>query len=126
MPECTGTIYTEKRDAKGRLKRHPITIMPQVSLIQSLRRLVHRKGFRKLIRDNHNTPTDQNDDDEFVMRDMYDGSIWHKFKTKIKREVGNYGTVRDTPIGDGGGQNLTENCFGLHLVINIDWYVHLI
>ena len=96
--------------------------MPQVSLIQNLRCMVHRKGFRKLIRDSRNTPVNQNDDDDFVMRDMYDGTIWHKLKTRITREVGNYGTVRDMPIADGVEQNLTDNRFGLHLVINIDWY----
>ena len=123
-PGCQETIYTEKRDSKGSLKRHPITIMPQVSLIQNLRRMVRRKGFRKLIRDNRNTPTNQNDDDNFVMKDMYDGTLWHDLKTKIKREVGNFGTVRDMPIGEDGVEHrLTETRFGLHLVINIDWYV---
>lgn len=83
------------------------------------------KGFWKLICDCCNTPVNQNDNDDFVMQDMYDGTIWHKLKTGITQEVGNYGTVCDTSIVDGAEQNLTDNCFGLHLVINIDWYVHV-
>jgi len=96
--------------------------MPQVSLIQNLRRMIHCKGFRKLIHDSPNTLVNQNNDNDFVMWDMYDGTIWHKLKTRITREVGNYRTVCDMLIADGMEQNLTDNRFGLHLVINIDWY----
>jgi hypothetical protein len=120
-PDCNGLIYDVKEDAKGRPKRHPVMILPQTSLIQSLRRMVRRKGFRKLVRDSRNTPMNQNDDDNFVMTDMHDGTIWHDLKTGIKREIGNYGTVRDVPIGAGTERKLTDFRFGLHLNINIDW-----
>ena len=122
VPECDGNIYMEKRDKKGRIKRHPVKIILHVSLIQSLRRMLRRKGFRKLIRDSRNVLTHQNDNEEFVMRDMHDGTLWHDLRTGIKREVGNHGTVRDVPI-EGREKRLTDSRLGLHLVINLDWCV---
>ncbi|KAJ2926230.1 hypothetical protein H1R20_g10867, partial [Candolleomyces eurysporus] len=67
---CTGEIYTVGESGK----RRPCKIIPQVSLIQSLRRMLLRKGFREKIRDSRNTPVGQNDDPNFVMKDMYDGA----------------------------------------------------
>lgn len=122
VPQCDGTIYTEKRDQKGCLKRYAVMVLPHVSIIQSLRRMLRRKGFRKLIRDSRNTPPNQNDDEEFLMQDMHDGQIWHDLRTGIKREVGNHGTVRDTPVEPGQERKLTDTRLGLHLVINLDWY----
>ncbi|KAK0433882.1 hypothetical protein EV421DRAFT_1370191 [Armillaria borealis] len=122
-PGCVGTLYTESKDAKGRSKRRAVKILPQVSLLQSLRRMVRRKGFRKLVRDSRGAPRNANDDDDFVMKDMYDGSLWHDMSVGIKREVGNYGTVRDTPVAVGSdAERLTDKRFGLHLNGNLDWF----
>ncbi|KAK0451882.1 hypothetical protein EV421DRAFT_1069880 [Armillaria borealis] len=76
-PGCVGTLYTESKDAKGRSKRRAVKILPQVSLLQSLRRMVRRKGFRKLVRDSRGAARNM-DDDDFVMKDMHDGSLWHE------------------------------------------------
>ncbi|THV04206.1 hypothetical protein K435DRAFT_649850 [Dendrothele bispora CBS 962.96] len=121
-PDCSGRVYTEKRDANGQVKRHLIKIIPQVSLIQSLRRMVRRKGFRKLIRDSRNTTADENEDEDFLMEDMYHGKIWHELKTSVQREVGEFGAVRDASFDNRSEQKLTEKRFGLHLVVNLDWF----
>jgi hypothetical protein len=120
---CDGILYTEKRDSKNVLKRHPVKIIPNVSVIQSLRRMMRRKGFRKLIQSHDAHQIGQNDDDSFLMRDMSHGSMWSDLKTRIKREVGNFGTVRDIPAAEGSERRLTDNRIGLHLVINLDWCV---
>ena len=120
-PGCAGLIYETKIDAKGRPKRHAPLISPQVSLIQSLRRMLRRKGFRKLIRDSRNTPLNQNENDDFIMTDIHDANLWHQLRTGIKREIGNYGTVRDVPVGENSERKLTDWRFGLHLIVNIDW-----
>ena len=57
------------------------------------------------------------------MNDMSDGTMWTNLMTGIKREVGNFGTVRDMLVDEGTEQKLTDNRIGLHLVINLDWYV---
>ncbi|KAF8968598.1 hypothetical protein BDZ97DRAFT_1916032 [Flammula alnicola] len=120
IPSCDGVIYEETTDSKNRVKRRAIKIIPQVSLLQSVRRMVRRKGFRRIVRDSRNTPSDQNSDPNFVMKDMYDGNIWHDLKTGIKREVGNLGTVRDVSIAPGSEKKLTDYRFGLHMNINLD------
>ena len=86
--DCPGVIYEETRNAENKLLREPKTISPQVSLIHSLRRIVHRKGFRKLVRDSRHSPQSQNDDPDFIMKDMHDAAMWHSLKTGIKREKG--------------------------------------
>jgi hypothetical protein len=120
-PECNGLIYEVKADTKGQPKCHPVMILPQTSLIQSLCHMVRRKGFRKLVRDSRNTPANQNDDDNFIMTDMHDGTIWHDLRTGIKHEIGNYGKVHDVLVGEGTERKLTDFYFRLHLNINIDW-----
>ncbi|KAK0237556.1 hypothetical protein EDD85DRAFT_830698 [Armillaria nabsnona] len=114
--------YTESKDAKGRSKRRAVKILPQVSLLQSLHRMVQRKGFQRLVRDSRGVPRNANNDDDFVMKDMHDGSLWHDISVGIKREVGNYGTVRDTPATVGPAERLTDKWFGLHLNGNLDWF----
>jgi hypothetical protein len=122
-PACNGMVYTVTTDDKGRLKRRAIKIIPHISLIDSLCRIARCKGFRKLVRDSRQTPAMPNDDEEFVMMDMHDAAIWHDLKTGIKREVGNYGHVRDLPVGLDTERKLTDFRFGLHLVVNLDWYI---
>ncbi|KAE9404137.1 hypothetical protein BT96DRAFT_955712 [Gymnopus androsaceus JB14] len=119
---CPGQIYEENENTQGQLKRRAIKILPQVSLIESLRQMVRRKGFRKLIRDSRNSPEHQNNNTSFMMTDMSDGSIWHELKTGIKREQGNLGHVRDVPRSEGSEKKLTDHRFGLHLTVNLDWF----
>ncbi|KAJ3512148.1 hypothetical protein NMY22_g15420 [Coprinellus aureogranulatus] len=102
VPNCDGEIY-------------------EVQLIPALRRMMRRKGFAHRLRDSRNTPMNQNDDPNFKMTDMHDGEIWHDLKTNIRREVGDQGTVRDVEC-EGGAKRLTENRYGLHITINIDWF----
>ncbi|THU83343.1 hypothetical protein K435DRAFT_971601 [Dendrothele bispora CBS 962.96] len=122
VPGCTGIIYTEKREANGSQKRHAIKIIPHVSLIQSLRHIVRRKGFRRLIRDSREDNANRNNDEDFLMTDMHDGNLWYGLKTGIQREVSEFGTVRDSPLTPESERKLNEHRFGLHLVVNLDWF----
>uniref|UniRef100_A0A0W0FC89 Uncharacterized protein n=1 Tax=Moniliophthora roreri TaxID=221103 RepID=A0A0W0FC89_MONRR len=118
--DCNGIVYTEKRTASGDTKRHPVKIIPQVSPIQSLRRMVRRKGFRELLRDSRGDGLNRNDDED-LMVDMHDGQAWHQLKTGIRREVGEFGAVRDVPKTEDTNTKMTSNRFVLHLVANLDW-----
>ncbi|RXW19617.1 hypothetical protein EST38_g6241 [Candolleomyces aberdarensis] len=117
IPGCTGNIYM--LGEKG--KRRPLKIIPQVSLITSLRRMLLRKGFRRQLRDSRGSPVGQNDDPHFVMKDIHDGEVWHELRTGIKRELGNQGNVRDIGHDGGEGSRLTEHRLGLHMTVNLDW-----
>ena len=55
------------------------------------------------------------------MTDMHNGKVWHEPRTGIKWKVSNYGTVHDTALSKGTERKLTDFCFGLHLLMNIDW-----
>jgi hypothetical protein len=123
MNGCMGLVYETHTDGKGSIKRRAFKICPQVSLIQSLRRMFRRKGFSKMIRDSRQKPIHQNDDENFLMTDMYDGELWHDLKTGIQREVGDLGTVRDSPAPGVEELGLTSHRFGLHLTVNLDWCV---
>ncbi|KAG0700869.1 hypothetical protein DFH29DRAFT_1069958 [Suillus ampliporus] len=118
---CTGLLYTERRDAKGRLVRTAVKINPQTSLIGSLQRMLMRPGFARSIRDSRNDIPRQNDDENFVMTDIHDGTLWHELETNIVREVGEFGAIRDWPREGRNRQNLTEHRYGLHLTMNCDW-----
>jgi len=122
---CDGRIYQELDTAKGDKKRRAFKIIPHVSLIQQLRRIMRRKGMRKHIRDSR-TPQQNggNDSDDFIMTDMHDGKMWEDMHTGIQREVGDLGTVRDETVPGETRKQLSQYRFGLHLVVNMDWYVH--
>jgi hypothetical protein len=122
-PGCDGIYYSEHYNSKGKQIRTAIKINPQTSLIGTLRRMLMRPGFAAKIRDNRQDHPGRNDDDDFVMRDMYDGANWHAGKTNITREVGNHGTVRDVS-GDepGPSKMLYKHRYGLHLSMNADGY----
>ncbi|KAF6762530.1 hypothetical protein DFP72DRAFT_987053 [Ephemerocybe angulata] len=113
-PNCDGIIYKEERDANQKVKQTALNISPQVSLIHSLHRIIHRKG--------RGTPKNKNNDPQFVMKDMHDGKQWHDMKTGIKHEVGNHGAVRDVEVKEGSEECLTDHRFGLHLTTNTDWF----
>ncbi|KAJ3910847.1 hypothetical protein F5877DRAFT_6556, partial [Lentinula edodes] len=69
--------HTPTQDTNGNTRRRALKILPQVSLIHNLRRIVRRKGFRKLVRDSRDTAENANNDPNFVMHDMHDGTMWH-------------------------------------------------
>lgn len=120
--DCDEAIYELKEGKNGKVKRKPFLVIPQVSLIDSVRRLLRRKGYRKKLRDNRNKPTGQNDDPSFVMKDIYDGDMWNDLKTDINREVGDRETVRDVGRDGHDGNNLSDNRFALHMTVNLDWF----
>ena len=122
VPDCAGILYTERRDAKGRLVRTAVKINPQTSIIGSLRRMLMRPGFARSIRDSRNDIQRQNDDENFVMTDIHHGTLWHELETNIVREVGEFDAVRDRPMEGRNCQKLTEHRYGLHLTMNCDWY----
>ncbi|KAM6493648.1 hypothetical protein JOM56_010009 [Amanita muscaria] len=119
---CSGIIYKVTTNARGQQKREPCKIIPQVSLIQNLRRILRRKGFRKLFYDSRSSPAGLNNDDDYVMTDIYDGDAWYELKANCRREVGNLGTVRDVPDNNACDERLTTHRFGLHLSVNLDWF----
>ncbi|KAG1734770.1 hypothetical protein EDD22DRAFT_852445 [Suillus occidentalis] len=67
--------------------------MPHVSLIGSLRRMFMRPGFAKSIRDSRHDQPRRNDDEDFVMTDMHDGTLWHELEMNTIREIGELGWV---------------------------------
>lgn len=118
---CAGLIYTE--DPERPLKREVNLILPQVSLIQQIRRLMRRKGIRKHLRDSTNPPADRTmeEENDYMMKDMYDGKMWEDLYTNIHREVGDLGTVRDVTAEGTPKERLSRRRFGLHCVLNMDW-----
>uniref|UniRef100_A0A0W0GAA8 Uncharacterized protein n=1 Tax=Moniliophthora roreri TaxID=221103 RepID=A0A0W0GAA8_MONRR len=119
--ECDGIIYTEKHTASSDTKRHPVKIIPQVSLIKSLRRMVRQKGFHKILHDSQGDELNKNDDEDFTMADMHDGQAWHQLKTGIHHEVSEFGAVHNVPKTEDTNTKMTSNRFVLHLVANLDW-----
>ena len=80
-----------------------------------------RPGWAKSLKDNRPTPANKpnrNDDEDFVMMDMDDGTEWYEPWMNITHEVGDSGAVRDVPTT---APRLTDHCYGLHLTLNSDW-----
>ncbi|EAU82786.2 hypothetical protein CC1G_10905 [Coprinopsis cinerea okayama7 len=119
---CPGTVYDTYLNAEKKEKRRPVMIIPHVPLLVALQSILGRKGMREMIRDSRGQPLDQNSDPNFVMSDMHDGTMWQELRTHVHRQVGNHGTVQDLDEHGGEGRRLTEHRFGLHLVVNIDWF----
>ncbi|PPQ79796.1 hypothetical protein CVT26_012594 [Gymnopilus dilepis] len=122
VEDCDGILYDESIDGKGRRKRQPRKVNPYTSIIQTLRRFFLRPGFARIIRDNRRQHGGLQDDDDFVMRDIYDGAGWEQCYVKTVREIGNLGSVRDVSQEGGEPQRLTDQRFGLHLTLNTDWF----
>ncbi|EIW84541.1 hypothetical protein CONPUDRAFT_49943 [Coniophora puteana RWD-64-598 SS2] len=119
---CSGNVYVDTVNARGKHIRKPIKAHPQVSLIASLRRMFMRPGFAHMIRDSRADVSNRNDDSGFIMRDMHDGALWHQLDTHTVREVGERGHVRDRPEdGRDTAPKLTSHRYGLHLTCNVDW-----
>ncbi|KAF9461452.1 hypothetical protein BDZ94DRAFT_1371533 [Collybia nuda] len=105
---CTGKIYTLKDG-----HRDPVLILPRVSLI----------GFAALVERRPHHQPGRNSDEDFIMKDMPDGKMWYYSTTRTKREVGNLGTVRDTPnSAEELPTKLFSHRFGLQLTLNTDWF----
>ncbi|KAG2346616.1 hypothetical protein BDR05DRAFT_974579 [Suillus weaverae] len=122
VPDCSGLLYDEHVDAKGKIVWTAKKIMPHVSLIGSLRRMFMRPGFAKSIRDSRHDQPRRNDDEDFVMTDMHDGTLWHELEMNTIREIGELGTIHDCPQDNRPmAMKITEHRYGLHLTLNIDW-----
>ncbi|EIW77947.1 hypothetical protein CONPUDRAFT_61597 [Coniophora puteana RWD-64-598 SS2] len=119
---CSGTLYDDWTNAKGQRVRKPRKMHPQVSIIESLRRMFMRPGFANMIRDSRADVPNRNHDKEFIMKDMHDGSLWHELDTHTVREVSEHGHVRDRPEdGRETAPKLSSHRFGLVLTMNVDW-----
>ncbi|KAF9056739.1 hypothetical protein BDP27DRAFT_1386299 [Rhodocollybia butyracea] len=127
-PECTvegcsGIIYTESTDSKGRTTHIPCKINPQVSLIESLHRMMQRPGFAESICDTRMKTCPSSNDDNFVMEDISDGSDWYTHTVETVRERGNQGTIRDVAAdGQDEPKKLNDQRYGLNMTINCDWF----
>ena len=119
VPNCAGVIYTVKDN-----KRIANLITPQVSIIESLRRMFMQPGFAKMVERKANHLPGPNDDENFIMKDIHDGDMWYKNTTGMVREVGNRGTVRDVANGQ-LPTKLFSHRFGLQITVNMDWSVPL-
>ncbi|KAF9059155.1 hypothetical protein BDP27DRAFT_1371822 [Rhodocollybia butyracea] len=128
-PECTvegcsGIIYTKSTDSKGCTTRIPCKINPQVSLIESLHRMMQRPGFAESICDTRMKTCPSSNDDNFVMEDISDGSGWYTHTVETVQECGNRGTIRDVAAdGRDEPKKLNDQRYGLNMTINCDWYV---
>ncbi|EJD36235.1 hypothetical protein AURDEDRAFT_74418 [Auricularia subglabra TFB-10046 SS5] len=120
---CAGRIYTEKRNSTQRLVRTPCKIVPYVSIVESLRRMMLRPGFADKIRDSRNDDPGLYDDPDFVKEGMHHGLIWHTVRTRTRRMFDATGNFYDVPVNEDGQQPpLTSHRFGLHLTITMDWF----
>lgn len=80
-----------------------------------------RPGFAKMIWDSRGHQGGHNDDEDFVMWDIYDGAGWDQCYTNTVREVGNLGSIRNVSRTGGEPEKLTSHRYGLHLTLNTDW-----
>ncbi|KAF8803058.1 hypothetical protein BYT27DRAFT_7110771 [Phlegmacium glaucopus] len=119
---CDGILFEESLGSKGRRKRHPMKVNPYASIIDTLRRFFMRPGFAEMIRDSRGHQGGHNDDENFVMQDIYDGAGWDQCYTNTVREVGNLGSIRDVSRTGGEPEKLTSHRYGLHLTLNADWF----
>lgn len=117
---CTGILF----ECIGGIKSS-ILFCPQVSLVSSIRRMFSRPGFGEKVRRQVTRTPGRNANEDFLMRDIFDGEMWYKSTTGTKRQQGNRGTVRDISV-DGREQptRLYTQEYGLQFTLNLDWYVH--
>ena len=89
VPGCNGVLYTDHWDAPNKRVRTPTKIHPQSSIIGNIRGLFMRPEFATMLQDNHNHEAGKNNDENYVMTDMFDGDVWNKQYTGEVHEVGN-------------------------------------
>ncbi|KAH9921364.1 hypothetical protein B0H21DRAFT_701660 [Amylocystis lapponica] len=120
---CTGKLYTDSVNSKGKRRREPTKICPQVSMIESLRRMFMRPGFAKSLIDYRQFASGRNDNEDFIMEDMHDGEMIYKLSTGTIREVNSTGTIRDRPNDPRRpATKLTQHRYGLPMSMNLDWF----
>ncbi|EJD47249.1 hypothetical protein AURDEDRAFT_163856 [Auricularia subglabra TFB-10046 SS5] len=66
----------------------PAPIVPYVSIVESLRRMMLRPGFADRIRDSRNVDLAPYDDPDFVKEGMHHGLVWHTQRTRTRRMFG--------------------------------------
>ncbi|TDL13924.1 hypothetical protein BD410DRAFT_810151 [Rickenella mellea] len=108
VPSCTGNIYEETIDGKGKTKRVPLKIMPHTSIISTLRRFFMRPGFARSLRDSCDDPRNVNDNEDFEMEDIYHGRVMDVPKNE-----------NETP------PRLVKHRYGLYLTMNLDCLLQL-
>ncbi|GBE87684.1 hypothetical protein SCP_1103610 [Sparassis crispa] len=102
---CSGSLYLESLDSKGKTRRQAIKISPQS------------------LHDFRNDQPGHNRDEDFVMEDIYDSDMLFRLTTGTIREINSAGTVRDRPREDGQEPvKLTSHRYGLALSMNLDWF----
>lgn len=121
---CKGIIYIDTEGVKRRRIQTPTLICPQVSIIDSLRRMFLRPGFATSLRDSRDEAIDKNSYEDFVMRDIHDAEAWNDSHTGSARHIGENGTIKDMALeGQPPPKNLSSHRYGLHLTMNGDWRV---
>lgn len=126
VTKCIGTVYRVKRRAEDQDGsaddeiRIPAKIMPYMSLIKGLQRMLLRPSFV-----NNLVPYDRAyvTDDSKKMHDMHDSPAYNSLKIGLTRVVDEDGTVHDEEISPGSSRLLSSVEFGLSMTINMDWYV---
>ena len=73
--DCKGILFDEVLDGKGRHKWQPKKVNPYTSIINTLQCFFMWPGFAKMIKDSWGHGGSHNDDEDFVMRNIYDGAV---------------------------------------------------
>ena len=90
---CKGIVYDDKKDVDGKIKWVPAKVLPMVSLIVELRKLLMHPGFAESLWDSGEDPINPNDDPDFPMEDIHHGLMWHQAFTNQVREVAHDGSI---------------------------------
>lgn len=125
VARCNGIVYRVKRraehlhdDSDENEIRTPAKIMPYISLIKGLGRMLLRPSFV-----NNLVPYDQAyaADDSKQMHDIQDSPVYNSLKIGLKRVVDEDGSVRDVEDSPGSCRLLSSVDVGLSLTLNMDW-----
>lgn len=120
-PRCKGIAYRVKRstDNPPVEKRVPAKILPYMSLIQSLQRMLLRPSFVSNL-----VPFQESQFDKTTrMYDIQDSPAYNSLEIGLKRVVDVDGNVRDIEANPGSRRLLTSCDLGLGMTLNLDWYV---
>lgn len=118
-PRCKGIAYRIKRssDDPPIEKRVPAKILPYISLIQSLKRMLLRPSFV-----NNLVPFQTSHFDEKTrMYDIQDSPAYNSIEIGLKRVVDEDGNVQDIEASRGSRRLLTSCELGLGMTLNLDW-----
>jgi hypothetical protein len=128
-PSCTklrykGIAYHIKRstDDPPFEKQVPAKILPYMSLIQSLQRMLLRSSFVKNL-----VPFQESQFDKTTrMYNIQDSPAYNSLKIGLKQVVDEDGNVRDIEANPGLRQLLTSCDLGLGMTLNLNWYVAML